>query len=1174
MKAQITTSVLVAFSLGVFAQKLELVIPIGHTRQVQDIAISEDTLYLASIQNSNEIVLWDYPRERQLRVLRNHKSRVNDLEAADGRLWSSSDDGRVMSWNFNEQELSYELDHGSSVLASKVLDSELISIGRKGTIKVWKLADQSLVKEVRMSEDITAVSNIVDDRMLVGMADGTVKVLEVPGLTEVNGTDTGAQITALAIGSSHFHLGAITGELISYSRPDFQEVNRQKVLGARIYGLAMAQERLWIAGRGESNSLAVLNPGDFSVSIPDLPLPGLDKLAEAGIRTIIFHQGNDLVIIPDAENALNAFGLASRKLLKRFEGLAFSVEDFALSNDESLLAVASGQEKIKLYDLELGRTTTTLEGHQGGVTSVTFHPSDSLLASVGRDGSLRIWSVNTGRNTHTYEVRGKYRNTAIEFDRTGEYIIRKADDKYFELFKLDKSKSKRLNVENGLSYKFAQNGEKLLFQTRDGIAIYNSVTLKEERAYPLKGIKDFDVAGNTIVTVGTFGMRVFNLNFSDLGQFPDIERVDRIYLHPEEGYALGTVNTTRKGSSERDYAIKRFDLETGALMASVEVHQGFISRIGFLKGGRFTLTGASDGQIHIFKGLEGESPIGTMISLGDDDWVATTPGGLYDATSAAFGAMHYMRGDQQIALNQLKDVYFEPQLVPRLLENIDDPLPQRKAINDVLPHPEIQITHPNLNDGVVGMNLSDQGGGIGRIVILINGKEVIRETGSSRNLEGNVALDYAIEGHPFLKPNTVNKISIKAYNQYGTLATPEENLYYFAEQTTESEEEPPKLYALVVGSGDYPGRSLDLNYAVKDAIDFSSALSASSSNLFGAENTITKLLHTDYADTLQWPSKRNIENTLSDFAQQATARDYLLLYFSGHGMNYGEDREDFYYLTPFATDAIEDDAIRAEHMVSSIELTEWIKEIAALKQVLIFDACHSGRLANQIGTGSGALTSGQVKAMEELKDRTGLYVIAGSEADAVSYETAMYEQGLLTYSLLFGMKGAALNTAGEVDIIDLLQFVSKKVPELASEIGGVQLPEVRVPAGAESFSIGRLSPEDRDRIQLAGSKPVIIHSGFQEESQFYDIIQLGTLVDDLLIEASAQNDAQVIFLDKKQFGSAFQVRGRYRTEGELWKARVRVFQDENQVASFDVEAVNPIELSEKISARAIEVIGR
>jgi hypothetical protein len=78
----------------------------------------------------------------------------------------------------------------------------------------------------------------------------------------------------------------------------------------------------------------------------------------------------------------------------------------------------------------------------------------------------------------------------------------------------------------------------------------------------------------------------------------------------------------------------------------------------------------------------------------------------------------------------------------------------------------------------------------------------------------------------------------------------------------------------------------------------------------------------------------------------------------------------------------------------------------------------------------------------------------------VSYETTQYAQGLLTYSLLEGMKGRALRDGDYVDVGKLFGHAVDQVPELAGKIGGLQHPLVAAPRGS-SFDIGRLTAEDR-----------------------------------------------------------------------------------------------------------------
>ncbi len=1166
MKSTILVLLTATLSLTLQAQDLELIIPTGHTRQVLDIEVSPDTSTVASIQNGQEIIIWDYQTQALDRILRYHQNRVNDLLFIGNSLWSASEDSTIRSWDYTKKRSVAELTTAAPVVALRSYQSTLVSFSENGGITRWNLTGRAVDASLAIEEKITHVSNVLNGEVLCATGNNEIVVIDLEGLSVRAQISLDGEVGALAISAGHYHIGTLAGEIVSYGRDRQGIVNRQRVLETRIYAIQSRNNELLIAGRGNNGSFATMTVPGFGVSKPEFELGSNARLAEIGIRAITSGYGEERLLIADGGHVLREFHGTTTKPAKVFAGQAYEIEDFAFSEDEAMVAIASTQDAIKIFDLKESRAHKTIAGHIGGTKAVAFHPTDTLLASVGNDDQLRVWNLNTGEQFASFELRGNYRSTSITFDETGRYLIRKGDDKFFELFRLDKSKSRKLNVANGLDYKFARNGELILFQTREGFRIYDSETLKEVRAYPLPGIRDFDVSNGRIVATGTFGIRLFDLNFADKGQIKDNQGIDRIYLHPSGRQAVGTINSAKKGSSKRDYSLKIFDLVRGKFSKAVNAHEGFVSKVGFLKGGEFMMTGASDGQIKIFRKLDSLA-VGKLIPLAGAEWVALTETGLYDASSGAFEALHYVQGDRHIALDQLKDQYFEPKLVPRLLGNILEPLPTRRSLDELAPHPEIQIKHPNNNGGILGVNLADGGGGIGRVIILINGKEVVRE-GLDRDDSQSTSIGYRVEGHPFLKPNAVNRLSIKAYNKEGSLASPQERIYYF--DSSKGDEVKPKFYALVVGSGDYPGLAMDLNYAVKDAVDLSNALKSSATNYFGKENTVVELLHTEYADTSQWPTKANIINKLQRFAQEASAQDYLLLYFSGHGMTYGDPHEDFYYLTPMATDEITNAENRRNKTLSSQELTELIKTIPALKQVLIFDACHSGKVATNIGEPKSTLTSGQVKAFETMKDRTGLYVIAGSESDAVSYETSLFQQGLLTYSILFGMKGAALTGTGEVDIIDLLQFVSDKVPELASEIGGVQFPEVRVPAGAESFSIGRMSPEDRAKIQLAGSKPVFIHSGFQEDNLYYDEIGLSAKVDELLLDISEGEDTPIVFLDKKQFASAYQLRGRYRLEGERWKAHIRLFKDRQLIRESDLSGVNAGVLADKIAAWALQ----
>src|SRR5207249_2463232 len=107
--------------------------------------------------------------------------------------------------------------------------------------------------------------------------------------------------------------------------------------------------------------------------------------------------------------------------------------------------------------------------------------------------------------------------------------------------------------------------------------------------------------------------------------------------------------------------------------------------------------------------------------------------------------------------------------------------------------------------------------------------------------------------------------------------------------------------------------------------------------------------------------------------------------------------------------AYADAQVRKATAVSSDELVEWIKQVPALKQVMVLDTCAAGQAAEKL-LERRDVPSGQARAIEKLKDRTGFRVLMGCAADRVSYEAPRYQHGLLTYAVLEGIvNGPALD---------------------------------------------------------------------------------------------------------------------------------------------------------------------
>lgn len=373
-----------------------------------------------------------------------------------------------------------------------------------------------------------------------------------------------------------------------------------------------------------------------------------------------------------------------------------------------------------------------------------------------------------------------------------------------------------------------------------------------------------------------------------------------------------------------------------------------------------------------------------------------------------------------------------------------------------------------------------------------------------------------------------------------------------------------------------------MRFAAKDAEDIAKAITVGGKNLFGVERLHVTMLATggstvptagggrgfstgDSRGPLA-PTKENFQKAFAAYAKQAKPEDIFFVYLSGHGITLGHGSDTYLYLTKDAnTTEVEqlkkDSDLLTRATISSDELKRWFKSVNALKQVLILDTCAAGAAAAKLSSVTKDVQTDAIRAIDQMQDVTGFHVLMGSAADAVSYEATQYGQGLLTYSLLQGIKsGEALEESGRVDVSRLFQYAANKVPQLARNIGGIQRPEIRGPTGdSKSFALGLIGGiADKKEIPLATRKLLILRPVLQNQKRGYDNLKLTPLLRDALREASyatvrGRDAAPLVFVDAEEMPDAILPTGLYTIEGENVRVTLNLVRNDEVLKSFTVE---------------------